>query len=286
MPNPEKMVATIQQAARWFPATPGRVGRFTQLAPGSEVLIAGDMHGNVENLRLLLKVANLAQNPLRHLVLQEVVHGPFAYSAGGDKSHQLLDVIAALKCQFPSRVHYLLGNHELAQWRNQRIGKGDVDQNQWFILGIETAYGEWATKIYAAYMELLAAADLALRTENRVFLSHTYPSAKHMARFELAGLQHDEIAPEDVTLGGPVHSLVWNRDHSQSNVETFLKKVDADCIITGHIPCEQGFATPNDRQLILDAPRNAGVLLLVSNGSADDAAGFVERSGDVVALIV
>jgi hypothetical protein len=32
-----------------------------------------------------------------------------------------------------------------------------------------------------------------------------------------------------------------------------LKKVDADWIITGHIPCEQGFTTPNDRQIILDA---------------------------------
>jgi hypothetical protein len=29
--------------------------------------------------------------------------------------------------------------------------------------------------------------------------------------------------------------------------------MDADLLITGHIPCERGFETPNDRQLILDA---------------------------------
>jgi len=254
MPDPNRVLLALQQAARWFRVTPGRVGRFTRLPAGAEVLVAGDLHGNVENFRLVLKIADLAKNPHRHLVLQEVIHGPFNYpSDGGDKSHQLLDVAAALKCQFPSQVHYLLGNHELAQWQNQRIGKGDFDYNQAFIRGVQTAYGEHAEAIYAAYLELFDAADLALCTRNRVFISHTYPSAKNVPRFDLAALERDEIAPEDKTLGGGLHSLVWNRDHSQANVEAFLAKVDADLIVTGHVPCDEGFATPNDRQLILDA---------------------------------
>jgi hypothetical protein len=148
-------------------------------------------------------------------------------------------------------VHYLLGNHELAQWHNQRIAKGDVDQNEWFVRGVQTAYGEYAEAVVAAYGELWDAADLALRTENRVFLSHTYPSARNLPRFEPAAVEKTAIAAEDIALGGPIHSLLWNRDHS--NVEAFLAKVDADWIITGHIPCDEGYLTPNDRQLILDA---------------------------------
>src|SRR6267142_2723151 len=253
MPDPQRLLTTLQQAARAFRATPGRTGRFTRLPAGAEVMVVGDLHGNVENFRLALKVADLAGQPQRHLVLQEVVHGPFQYPQGGDKSHQLLDLVAALKCQYPARVHFLLGNHELAQWLNQRIGKGDVDQNQWFYAGVEIAYREHAEQIYAAYLELFDAADLALRTENRVFISHTYPSAKNLPRFDLAVLEQDHIADEEKRLGGIVHSLVWNRDLSQANVEAFLKKVDADWLITGHIPCEQGYMTPNDRQIILDA---------------------------------
>jgi hypothetical protein len=254
MPDPKRVLATLEQATRWFRATPGRTGRFTRLPATAEVLLAGDLHGNVENFRLALKVADLAKHPHRHLILQELVHGPFAYpNQGGDKSHQLLDLVAALKCQFPTQVHYLLGNHELAQWQNQRIAKGDIDQNQWFLLGVETAYGDQAGAVYAAYLELWDAADLALRTENRVFISHTYPSAKNLPGWELAALEGTHLRPEDKSLGGAVHSLVWNRDHSQANVEAFLNKVDADWIITGHVPCEQGFATPNDRQLIVDA---------------------------------
>ena len=247
MPDPKKLLTTLRQAAQLFRATPGRTGRFTRLPAGAEVMVVGDLHGNVENFRLALKIANLAQQPQRHLVLQEVVHGPFQYPQGGDKSHQLLDLVAALKCQYPARVHFLLGNHELAQWQNQQIGKGDVDQNQWFYAGVETAYGEQAAAIYEAYLTLFDAADLALRTENRVFISHTYPSANNLPRFELAILERDEIAEEEKKLGGAVHSIVWNRDHSQANVEAFLAKVDADWVITGHISCDAGFALPRAR---------------------------------------
>ncbi|MCS7045317.1 MAG: hypothetical protein NZO58_03065, partial [Gemmataceae bacterium] len=119
--------------------------------------------------------------------------------------------------------------------------------------GVATAYGPHAEAIYAAYLELFAVADLALRTDNRVFISHSYPSAKYLPRFDLAVLEGDDTPEEEIRLGGVIHSLVWSRDHSQANVEAFLAKVDADWIITGHIPCEQGFHVPNNRQLILDA---------------------------------
>jgi hypothetical protein len=38
-----------------------------------------------------------------------------------------------------------------------------------------------------------------------------------------------------------------------ANAVAFLQKIDADWLITGHIPCEQGFDVPHDRQIILDA---------------------------------
>jgi hypothetical protein len=253
MPNPERLLATLNQATRAFRATPGRTGHVVRLPAGAEILVAGDMHGSVENFRLLLKIADLGGHPERQLILQEVVHGPFRYPGGGDKSHQLLDLVAALKCQYTSRIHFLLGNHELAQWRGQRIGKGDVDQNQVFRAGVDEAYGEHADAIYAAYLELFAAADLAVVTANRVLVCHSAPSAKHLAAFHWASLEREELQPDDLVLGGTVHSLVWGRDLGQKHVEEFLRKVDADLLISGHVPCEQGFMAPNDRQIILDA---------------------------------
>jgi hypothetical protein len=252
MPDPTRLLTTIHQAIRHFRDTPGRTGRLVRLAGAADVLAAGDLHGNVENFRLLLRRAELGSHPDRHLVLQEVVHGAAHYAAGGDKSHQLLDLVAALKCQYPRQVHLLLGNHELAQWTNQWIAKDDHDLNSLFRQGVETAYGPRADKIYAAYLELLAVVPLAVRTANRVFLSHSLPRAACLDRFRVADLMRDTPEKDEFLPGGSIHALVWGRDTSPATVAAFLAKVDADLLISGHIPSEAGFAVPNDRQLILD----------------------------------
>jgi Calcineurin-like phosphoesterase len=254
MPQPDRLLNTLRQAARAFRATPGRTGHLVRLPAGAELLVAGDMHGSVENFRLLLRRAELPARPERHLVFQEVVHGPFLYPLGGDKSHQLLDLVAALKCQFPDRVHFLLGNHELAQWRGQRVIKGNDNQNDLFLLGVDTAYGTWAPQVLAAYDELYAAADLAIVTANRVWLSHSLPTGRRLAAFDPSVLERDDLEPADLDTGGSVHSLVWGRDVSEANAVAFLERVDADWLVTGHVPCpDTGYLTPNSRQLILDA---------------------------------
>lgn len=252
MPDPTRLLKTLHQAVRAFHETPGRTGHLVHLAGAEDVLVAGDLHGNVENFRRILDRADLQSHPDRHLVFQELVHGPFQYPTGGDKSHQLIDLLAALKCQFPRQVHMLLGNHELAQWTNQWIGKGDTELNNCFRQGVEAAYGAYANRIYDGYLHLLAEVPLAIRSANRVFLSHSLPRPSTMNDFELPILTADDLHPGDLIPGGQIHSLVWGRDTTAANVGAFLKKVDADWLITGHIPCDQGFAAPNDRQLILD----------------------------------
>jgi hypothetical protein len=254
MPQPDRLVNTLRQAARAFRETPGRTGHFVRLPAGAEVLVAGDIHGSVENFRLLLRWADLPARPQRHLVLQEAVHGPFRYPQGGDKSHQLVDLVAALKCQYPERVHFLIGNHELAQWQGQRIIKGLDNQNDLFQLGVANAYGEWADQVIAAYHDLFAAADAAIITANRTWLSHSLPTARRLVTFDPGVLKRDEWEPADLRAGGTLYSLVWGRDTSEATATAFLDCVDADLLITGHIPCpDTGHATPNSRQLILDA---------------------------------
>jgi hypothetical protein len=253
MPDPQRLLTTLRHAAGAFRSTPGRRGHVVALSDCDEVLVTGDMHGHLENFRSALKRADLGGRPRRHLVLQEVIHGPFRYPAGGDKSHQLLDLVAALKAQYPRQVHFLLGNHELSQWTERRVEKDDEELNALFRQGVQSAYGARAGEIYEAYLQLFAAAPLALRTANRVFLSHSLPSARRLEAFDLAVLERDELAAADLALGGSAHALVWGRDTSAANAAAFLAKVDADLLISGHIPCDKGFLAPNDRQLILDS---------------------------------
>jgi hypothetical protein len=253
MPDPNRLLNTLKQAASAFRATPGRRGRLVTPADAAEVMAVGDLHGNLENFRSVLERAQLARFPRRHLVLQELIHGPFRYPGGGDKSHQLVDLVAALKCQYPRQVHLLLGNHELAQWMGQGIAKLDNDLAELFRQGLRTAYGGHAEAVYAAYLELFAVVPLAVQTSNRIFLSHSLPSARRLDGFERSVVERDAHDREDLWPGGAVHALVWGRDTRPGTAAAFLQKVNADLLITGHIQCAKGFEAPNDRQLILDA---------------------------------
>ncbi len=253
MPDPDRLLHTLRRATAAFRATPGRQGRFVALTNVAEVLVAGDLHGNLANFKRLLDLADLGRHPRRHFVLQELIHGPDRYPAGGDSSHRLLDLLAALKCQYPERVHCLLGNHELSQWTRRAIMKGDEDLNRLFEQGVQTAYAARADEIIAAYDELFVVLPVALRTPNRIFLSHSLPRAKRLDTWELAAICTDDLAPHDIKLNGCIHAIVWNRDLTAATAERFLQKVDADLLITGHIPCVAGYTVPNDRQIILDS---------------------------------
>jgi hypothetical protein len=258
MPDPQRLLHTLRQAVQAFRDTPGRTGRLVSLADVAEILVAGDLHGHVENFRRLLQIADLARHPGRHLVLQEVIHGPYTYATGGDRSHQLVDLLAALECQYPRQVHFLPGNHEISQATGRPIGKIGpnpaevIDLNRAFRLGVETAYGEHASSIYACYVELFHAAPLAVRTPNRVFLCHSLPNAAQVEWFNPAVLTR-ETTEADLLPGGSAHALVWGRDLREETAAAFLAKVDADLLITGHVPCDDGHALPNSRQLVLDA---------------------------------
>src|SRR4051812_36938826 len=128
MPDPDKLLNTLRKATTLVRATPGRRGRVVAVG-GAQVMVVGDLHGNIGNFQRVLKVADLQRQPGRHLVMQELIHGSYRYDDGSDKSHQAVDLWCALKCQFPDRVHYLPGNHEVAQWTNRLIAKGDLDLN-------------------------------------------------------------------------------------------------------------------------------------------------------------
>jgi len=247
------MLTHLRQAVALVRATPGRRGHTVALQNCTEVLVAGDMHGHIPHFQALLKTADLANRPTRHFVLQEVIHGKFRYPRGGDKSHQLVDLFAALKCQYPGQVHMLPGNHELAQWTDRPVLKADQNQNALFRDGVTEAYGPaYGPKIYAAYLELFQALPAVLRVPNGVLISHSLPAARFLPLFDPARLERDAYADEDLQPGGSLHSLLWGRDTTAEAVSSFLRKMGCDLLVSGHIACNDGFAVPNDRQVILD----------------------------------
>jgi hypothetical protein len=257
------MLTHLRQALTLVRATPGRRGHVITLQNCTEVLVAGDLHGHVGNFQILLKLADLGNHPTRHFVMQEVIHGKYRYPSGGDKSHQLIDLFAALKGQFPKQVHYIPGNHEMAQWTGRKVLKADEDLNALFEEGVRAAYGpQSGPEIYQTYLTLFQVLPVALLAPNRVLVSHSLPAARVMAMFDPARLEQETYDEADLQPGGSVHSLLWGRDTAQGTVEEFLRRMGAELLVSGHIASEQGYDVPNARQVIVDCAESPGGYIL------------------------
>jgi hypothetical protein len=172
-------------------------------------------------------------------------------------------LFAALKNQFPRQVHLIPGNHEMAQWTNRPVLKADENLNVLFQAGVIEAYGPlYGPQIYMTYLDLFQALPVAVRTPNRVLVCHSQPAARVLSLFDPARLAAETYDASDLQPGGAVHSLLWGRDTTLVTTTEFLRKMNADLLVSGHIACEEGYQVPNERQLILDCAECPGGYLL------------------------
>jgi hypothetical protein len=259
--------ATFNGAAEANRQTPGRQGNLIELSTelAEEVMVTGDLHGHRSNFHLICRRAALAEHPRRHLVLQEVCHGGPTYpQSGGCMSHTILEDVAALKTKYPARVHFILGNHELAELTDYPIQKGSQLLNVQFRAGLEQMYGPAADAIADAYRRFLSTCPLAVRLPQGVFISHSIPEATDAGHFDPSVLARP-LTPSDYGVQSDVFQLVWGRDYRRTNAQAFAQLVGAKILINGHEPCHEGFIAPNDFQIVLDCagPRAACVMLPV-----------------------
>lgn len=254
MPDPQKLLPILTRAAMLSRATAGRSGNVIVLDAVDDVLVGGDLHGNLRGFRAMLMRANLARHPRRHLVLQELIHDIKADPELGlpDLSHRLVDLVAALKCQYPDRVHVILGNHELSELTGRSIAKKGIPLKQLFRAGLEQSYGDAADAIHAAYLDLFASLPLAVRTANRVFIVHSVPEAHDLVDFDLQVFRSVGWTDEQARRGGSVYAVTWGRDNTPETADAFANLVDADLLLCGHQPCDNGFHVVNHRTLIID----------------------------------
>jgi hypothetical protein len=251
----EGVISTYARAAEVNRKTPARQGQTVVLTPdlGREVMVTGDLHGHRRNLTLIRHTAALDRRPERHLVLQEVCHGGPTYPTnGGCMSHTLLEDMAKLTAQFPGRVHFLLGNHELAELTDYPIQKNRQLLNLKFRLGLQEMYGAAVEKVREASFEFLKTCPLAVRVAGGAFITHSLPDAIDTRGFD-PGIFSRRFDPVEYYEQSSVFDLLWGRDYRAENAARFAQLVGARVLINGHEPCPEGYSTPNPLQVILDS---------------------------------
>jgi hypothetical protein len=275
----ENTIRLFREAADANLVTPGRAGNVIDIGPqsGDDVMLTGDLHGHRRNFNLIRRIAALETFTRRHLVMQEVCHGGPTYQQnGGCMSHALLEDIARMKLRYPDRLHFLLGNHELAELTDYPIQKNRQMLNILFRMGLEQMYGPESGRVREALLGFLRTCPLAVRMSGGVFVCHSIPEGLDEDPFDPA-IFFRPLDPLEFYERADIFRMVWGRDHRAENARAFADLVQARVLIHGHEPCPNGFAVPNPHQVILDCCGERACYVVLSTEREWTQAEVVQR---------
>jgi hypothetical protein len=260
----DQVVETFGSATEENQLDPLRKEQVIVFAGEGELWVVGDIHDHRTNFRKFITAADLGNNPQRHIILQELIHGEHFDEKGAEASWETLFRAAELKCDFPGQVHFLFANHDLAQIHGEGIMKAGLSVCEAFTKGIKREFGERRNAVNVAITEFLLSFPLAARTPTGLFFSHSMPTDEQMDSFDFTIFDRPLTGQDYLRRKGPVYQLIWGRGITPAGAEKFLEKVEAKLIVTGHQPQETGYTTNGDKHLIIASDHSQGVFLTMA----------------------
>lgn len=257
---PQTIIDLLNKAAQASEADPFRRGNLIHLPAAGTLIATGDIHGHRRNFERIVTFADLPNNPDRHVVLHEIIHGGPEDTKGGCLSYKLLFDVARYKLEFPDRVHTVMGNHDTAFINNSDVMKNGKEMNRAMRSAIEHEFTGSAEDIILAMRQFLFSQPLALRCENRIWISHSLPSDLMADKFDPDVLTR-KLQINDIVRPGSAYILTWGRRHSQALLDSMAALFDVDLFILGHQPQEQGWCRAGGNLMIIASDHNHGCIL-------------------------
>src|SRR3954471_13857453 len=282
----DQVIETFGTATEENQVSSLREHQVVNVPAGAELWIAGDIHDHTRNFEKFVRAADLGNNPNRHIVLQELIHGDKIDASGAEGSWEILYRAAELKCDFSGQVHFLLANHDLAQIHGEGIMKGGVGVCEAFNAGVKRDFGDRHAVVTVALAEFLLSLPLAVRAPNGLFMCHSLPADDQLKNFDYTIFNRPLTGADYKRRTGPVYQLVWGRKTSPAGINDFAEKVGAKLLIVGHQPQESGYAVVGDRLLIIASDHNQGVFVTVDTDDDYDMDRLLEHVHKFVALDV
>ena len=234
-----------------------------------DLVVAGDIHGHRRNFERIVSYADLKENPDRHLVLQEIIHGGPEDEKGGCLSFDLLADVARLKIEFSDRVHLILANHDTAFITNSEVMKNGKEMNAAMRLAMRRRFGDKTKDVESAIERFLFSQSLAVKCPNGIWISHSLPSDRMIKKFDFSIFdRHLKIS--DIVRPNSAYLLTWGRRHSKETIKMFAEKLGVDFFVLGHQVQESGWTSNNENMLVIDSQHNHGYLLHIDLRSRYD----------------
>ncbi|MHC4147004.1 MAG: metallophosphoesterase family protein [Planctomycetota bacterium] len=238
---PQTIIDLLNKGAEANNADKYRRGNLIRLPAEGDLIVTGDLHGHRRNF-------------------ERILHGGPEDSHGGCLSYKLLFDAVRYKLCFPDRVHIIMANHDTTFINNSEVMKEGKEMNRAMRSAMEREFGQAFGGIELATRQFLFSQPLAVRCENRIWLSHSLPADRLVEKFDPKVLDNN-LKINDVVRPGSAYLLTWGRKHSQALLDSMAKTFDADIFVLGHQPQEQGWCQAGRNLIIVASNHNHGRLL-------------------------
>lgn len=259
---PQTIIDLLNKGIEILNADKSRRGNVVHLPADGNLIITGDIHGHLRNFERIVAFADLPNNPDRHIILQEIIHGGPEDSQGGCLSYKLLFEAIRYKLEFPDQVHMIMGNHDTAFINNSEVMKDGKEMNRAMRQAIEREFKQASDDVELAIRQFLFSQPLAIRCNNRIWISHSLPSDRAIDKFDPKTLER-QLKINDVVRPGSAYLLTWGRKHSQAILDKLAGMFDIDFFILGHQPQEKGWNQAGNNLIIIASNHNHGCLLSI-----------------------
>jgi Icc-related predicted phosphoesterase len=237
-----------------------RKGNLICLPAKGDLIASGDLHGHRRNFERLVTFANLPKNPDRHVMLQELIHGGPVDSHGDCLSYRLLFDAVRYKLDFPDQVHFVMGNHDTTFITDGKVIKDGKEMNHSMSLAMAREFGPDCDEIKPAMKNFLLSQPLAVKCDNRIWLSHSLPADRCIDKFDNQVFDRP-LKISDLVKPASGYLLTWGRKHGQQSLDELAKLFDVDIFILGHQPQQQGWIKAGHNLIIIASEHNHGCLL-------------------------
>jgi diadenosine tetraphosphatase ApaH/serine/threonine PP2A family protein phosphatase len=226
-------------------------GRLVKLEPLGEVVVVGDLHGDLESLSGILRSSGFTQRATKRKDLTLVFLGD--YGDRGAHSAEVYYVILKLKLAFPEQVILLRGNHE---------GPEDLLASPHDLpMQFQRRFKEKEAVAYAKTRELWTYLYNAVLVEERYLMVHgglpsKLNSITDLANAHVAHPKQEFLEdllwsdPDDTVQDAYPSPRGAGKLFGKNVTENVLQKLGVKILIRGHEPCDEGFKINHEGKVL------------------------------------
>ena len=129
-------------------------------------------------------------------------------------------------------------------------------------LALEREFQQASSDIELAIKQFLFSQPLAVRCDNRIWLSHSLPGDRYIDKFDHCILDR-QLKINDIVRPGSAYLLTWGRKHSQALLDKVAELFDVDLFVLGHQAQPKGWSKVGENLVIIASDHNHGCLLSI-----------------------